>query len=265
MIPILTRTLWQRRWYILWWSVGVAAYMALVVGVYPPFRDQAATLNHTFSSLPQAAKSLIADTNNFFSPEGYLSANAYYLMLPIIFGIVCIGLGSSLLARDEQDHTLELLLSRPVSRGRVLVARALAGLCILAVIALSTSAATMVLAWLVKLHIPLAWLAEATVMSAGLALIFGALAFMFTALGRGARAASVGIATLLLFASYLFTSLSGTVHWLSWPAKLLPYNYYHPTDVLAGKGNWNEAIIILVVVILFGAVSYIGFRRRDIS
>lgn len=265
MMPVIARTLWQRRWYIFWWSVGIAAYMALVIGAYPPFRDQAATLNKTFSSLPQAAKSLIADTNNFFSPEGYLSANAYYLLLPILFGIVCIGLGSSLLARDEQNHTLELILSRPISRGKVLAARAITGLCALAVIVLATTLATVIFARLVNIHISLARLAEATVMSAGLALMFGALAFMFTAIGKSARAASVGIATLLLIASYLFTSLSGTVHWLRWPAKLLPYNYYHPTDILAGKSNWHEVIIILVVVILFGAVSYIGFRRRDIS
>jgi ABC-2 type transport system permease protein len=265
MIPIITHTLRQKRWYIFWWAVGVAAYMALVVVAYPPFRDQAATLNNTFNQLPATVKSLVADTNNFFSPAGYMSANAYYLLLPIIFSVLSIGLGSSLIARDEQDHTIELLLSRPVSRGTLLAGRAAAGLAIMATITLFTTAVTIGFAALVNLHIPLVRLLLATAMATRMSLIFGALAFALTAFGKVARTASIGIATLLLVASYLFTSLSGTVHWLRWPAKPLPYNYYHPADVLNGTLHWHEAIGMIATVLVFGILSFVGFRRRDIS
>lgn len=265
MIAIIKWTLWQRRWFAFWWIVGVAAYMVLVVVAYPPFRDQAATLNNTFNQLSPTVKSLVADTNNFFSPAGYLSSNAYYLMLPIVFSVLSIGLGSSLIARDEQDHTLELVLSRPISRGKVLAGRALAGICIMVSAALATALATIALAALVNLHLPLIRLVEATAMSARLALIFGALAFAFTAFGKAARVASIGVTTLLLIASYLFTSLSGAVHWLRWPAKLLPYHYYHPAEILNGQPNWHEAIGMILTAILLGSLAYIGFRRRDIN
>jgi hypothetical protein len=130
---------------------------------------------------------------------------------------------------------------------------------------LATTVATLVFAWLINLDIPFVWLAAATGTAALVTLVFGALAFMLTAMCRAARAASVGIATLLLIGSYLFTSLSGTVTWLRWPARLLPYHYYHPADILAGNYHWPEAIGMLAVIVIFGAVSYIGFRRRDIS
>jgi ABC-2 type transport system permease protein len=265
VIAIIRWTLWQRRWYIFWWALGVAVYMALVVGAYPPFRDQAASFNTTFNQLPATVKSLVADTNNLFSPVGYLSSNAYYFMLPIIFSVLGIGLGSSLIARDEQDHTLELLLSRPVSRGAVLAGRALAGLGILLGVMVVTSAVTVLFAALIHLHIPLMSLAWATAMSALLSLIFGSLAFMLTAFGKAARSASVGIAALLLLASYLFTSLSGTVHWLRWPAKLLPYNYYHPSEILNGNASWHGAIGMVGAILVLAIISFIGFRRRDIN
>jgi ABC-2 type transport system permease protein len=264
MIPIIRWGLWQRRWLIFWWAIGIATYMALVISVYPSFRDQAASLNDSLNQLPTAVKSLIADTGNYLSPIGYMSSNAYYLLLPVVFSVLSIGLGSSLLARDEQDHTLELVLSRPVPRGVVIVARALTGICIMLTVMLATAGVTVLAAWAVGLHISLTRLVLATAMSARLALIFGAMTFMFTAFGKAARTASIGIATLLLVASYLFASLSGTVHWLSWPAKVLPYHYYHPSEILSGNPNWNNAIGMIIVVLIFGALSYLGFRRRDI-
>jgi ABC-2 type transport system permease protein len=265
MIPIIRWTLWQRRWYIFWWAFGAAFYMALIVATYPSFRNEAATLNNTFNQLPTTVKSLVSDSGNFFSPEGYLSSNAYYIMMPIIFGVLSIGLGSSLIARDEQDHTLELILSRPVSRGAVIAGRALAGVCIVAAVTIVAAGVTIACAIPANLHLKLAQLAVATGVSALLALVFGALAFMFTAFGKSARKASVGIAALLLIASYLLTSLSGTVHWLRWPAEVLPYHYYHPAEILTGNSNWPAAAGMLAAVLLLGILSYIGFRRRDIS
>lgn len=265
MIPIIIWTLRRRRWYIFWWVLGVSAYMALVVLAYPPFRDQAATLNESLNQLPEALRSLVADTNNFLSPIGYMSSNAYYLVLPLIFGILTIGLGSSLLARDESNHTLELVLSRPVSRGQVLAARALAGLAIVASVLVVTALVTIATAWAIDLKIPYLHLAAATVFAARLALIFGALAFLLAAIGRVGRAASIGVPTLLFAASYLFTSLSGAVHWLRWPAKLLPYHYYHPADVLDGHYHWPEAFGMVGTVVVLGLLSYLAFRRRDIS
>jgi beta-exotoxin I transport system permease protein len=265
MIPIIRWTLWQKRWYIFWWTIGVAAYMALIVVAYPPFRDQAATFNNTFNQLPSTVKSLVADTDNFFSPVGYLSSNAYYLMLPIVFSVLSIGLGSSLIARDEQDHTLELILSRPVSRGAILAGRALAAVCVMVIVTLFTAAVTILFAAIINLHIPLVRLLLVTAMSMRLAAIFGALAYLLTSFGKAVRVASIGIATLLLIASYLFTSLSGTVHWLRWPAKVLPYHYYHPSEILNGTSNWHEAVGMTAAILVLVLLSYVGFRRRDIS
>jgi ABC-2 type transport system permease protein len=265
MIPIFMWTLWRRRWSIFWWSLGVAVYMALVIAVYPSFRNQSAALNNSINQIPQSVKSLISDTDNLFSPIGYLSSNAYYLMMPIIFGVLGIGLGSSLLAKDEQEHTLELILSRPVSRGAVLAGRAFAGLAIILAVAATTSVATILFAWFAKLGISDLNLVETTGMAALLTLIFASLVFAMTAFGKSARIMSTGLPTLLLIASYLFTSLSGTVDWLKWPSRLLPYHYYHPAQILSGDASWREALGMTIAILFFGALSYIGFRRRDID
>jgi ABC-2 type transport system permease protein len=235
------------------------------MAVYPPFRDQADTLNQSFNQLPEGFRALFSDTGDFLSPIGYLSSQIYYLMLPMMLSIMAIGLGSSLLAREERDGTLELLLSRPVSRGKLLLAKMLCGLKIMLIAGLAAAVVAVPLAKAINFGVSMRNVALATAVALLLSILFGTIAFTLTALGRSARAASIGIAGLIAFGGYVITSLSGTVTWLSWPAKLMPYHYYRPSEILQGNPNWWGIIGLAVTVIILAVVAWLGFRHRDIG
>src|SRR3970040_767608 len=114
MRAIARWTIRQRRWSMLIWCVGVTAFIALNLLLYPTVRDQAAQLNQVLENLPQASRSLFSDSAYLLSPTGYLSTRVYYLLLPLLLSVLAIGLGSSLLAKEENEGTIELLLSRPL-------------------------------------------------------------------------------------------------------------------------------------------------------
>jgi ABC-2 type transport system permease protein len=76
---------------------------------------------------------------------------------------------------------------------------------------------------------------------------------------------SVGVASLIAFGSYLVSSLAGTVHWLEWPAKVLPFHYYQPANVMSGVYNWWYAAAFSGVIFVLLLLALVGFRRRDIS
>ena len=105
-LAIVKMGLWQLRWFTLWWSLSLALLVVITMVVYPPFRDQAAQLNQAFSQLSGTLKALLAGGSaDFLSPIGYLSSKLFYLVLPLLFTIMSIGLGSSLLAREERSGT----------------------------------------------------------------------------------------------------------------------------------------------------------------
>ncbi len=265
MKPVIRWTMWQRRWFSIWWSIGVSAFVALEISFYPSFKNQAAQLNQTFGQFPGAVKSLIGDTGNYFSPENYLNSRVFYLVVPILFAILLIGLGGSLLARDEQDGTLELLLSRPISRGRLMLEKALAGLLISLIVAAVGLIICLGLSRAVGLPNSVAAISAAMLESYLLCLVFGSFAFMLTAIGRAARGAAIGVTTSLFFASYVLTGLAGTVSWLLWPAKLLPYYYFKPQQMLSGHFAWSTLAGYAVASIIFGFIAWRGFARRDIG
>lgn len=263
MFTIYKWTIWQRRWSIFWWSVGVVALVVITLVFYPAFKDQA-DLNKQLENLPQAAKSLISDTGDFFSPQGYLSSQLYYLTLPLILSILSMGLGSSLIAKEEDGGTIELLLSRPVSRGKVLLGKAAAGVVILIIVSVLALISAVVMCKLVSIDVSLAGVVMATFMALVLALLFGAVAFMVTTIGR-ARIASIGIAVLIAFGGYIVSSLAEVVGWLKWPARFLPYHYYQPGAALNGNYYWRNVIFLLIVTVILGFISWSAFRRRDLN
>lgn len=265
MKTIIKWTIWQRRWSILWWSLGVGFFIFINLIFYPAVRDQASQLNQSLERLPDTARSLFTDTADFLSPVGYLSSQIFYLMLPMLLSILAIGMGSSLIAKEENEGTLELLLSRSISRGRLMAGKAVAGVFILSTVGIVAMITTVILSSAVHIEVGLGRIALATIMSAIMALLFGAIAFYMTAIGRKGRLASIGIASLIAFGGYIITSLVGLASWLRWPDKVLPYHYYHPGDILNGEFSWGSLLGLLAVTGILGVLSWLAFRRRDIG
>lgn len=264
MMTIIKWELWQRRWGIMWWTIGVVAFIALNLAFYPSFRDQSAELDKAFAQIPDSAMALFSDTGDFLSPTGYLSSQIFYLMLPMLLGILMISLGSSLIAREEKEGTIELLLSRPITRGKLLISKAKSGLLIGLVVTAGALLTTVGLSKLVRLAVPSTQIALATLAAFLFALSLGSVALLITMFGR-ARIASIGLAALYGLAGYILASLTSAVEWLKWPAKLFPFDYYRPAEILSGTYNWLNILFIVGVVALCAITSYIVFKRRDIT
>lgn len=265
MKPVIRWTLWQRRWSTMWWSVGLFSFIFINMVFYPTFKDSADQLAKSFSTLPKAAVQLFGGSSDFFSPVGFLNSQIFFLMLPLLLTMLAVSLGSSLIAREEQDMTIELLLARPVSRGRLMAAKVIAGTIALSIVSAIALVTVVVTARVFGLDgIPSRAIALASFNSFLLAYATGAIAFLLAATGR-ARGAAIGIGAVIGVGGYLISSLSGTVDWLKTPAKAFPFNYYQSEAILRSTYHWTSALFFVIVIAVCGGLSYLAFRRRDIA
>jgi ABC-2 type transport system permease protein len=193
-----------------------------------------------------------------------LNSQLIYFTLPLLLSILAIGLGTSLIGREESSGTLESLLARPVSRTRLLLAKALAGIGITFVIMAVATLVTLLMCQVVSLGIPLGNVVAACFACFMLVLCFGSLAFLLAATGRG-RAAALGISVVYAIGGYLVGSLTASVEWLKYPAVIFPYHYYRTADILAGTFTWSSIVFFLVFTLACGAIAWLSFRRRDIG
>lgn len=264
MNAIIKWTVWQRRWSTLWWSVAVAAFIFINMIFYPTFKDQAAELQKSFETLPDAAVQLFGGSTDFFSPVGFLNSQVFFIMLPLLLGILAIGMGSSLLAKEEQSRTIESLLARPVSRSRLLAGKGIAGVIILTIVTAVGVVTTLITARIVDLEVGVAQLLAVSLVCYLLAMSFGIIPFALAASGK-ARGASLGLGTTLAIGGYLVVSLSGTVSWLKLPSKLFPFYYYQSEAILRSTYQWANVWFFVALIVVGAAIAWATFRHRDLA
>lgn len=258
----------RRRNTILWWTIGSVVLVAIILMVFPSIRDQAAQLDQVINKLPEGVRGLKAGGSASVSlddPVSFLNSQVFYATLPILWIILAITRGAGVLGREEQNHTLELLLARPISRTRLLLAKALSLVIEFTIVSAITLLTIIALAPVFDLHVSTAKLALATLYTAAFSLSFGYVTFVMQATNRFTKRAATTFAVLLSFGGYVLASLSAMASWLEWPVKFLPYHYFRPLD--AFEGHWPRgALFYMALVFILGTIiAIIGFRNRDIE
>lgn len=268
MIPTLVWEIRQRRTAILWWTIGSVVLTVAILLLYPSIRDQAAQLDKVINQLPPGLRGLKTGSSgnvDMADPIGFLNSQLFYATLPILWLILAITRGGAVLGRDEQNHTLELLLARPVSRGNILLAKALSLVLEFVIVGGVTLFAIVLLAPHLGLHVGTGRLTLATLYTVLFSMSFGCIAFTLQAASNLTRRAATAVAVLLGVGGYILASMSGLTHWLTAPARFAPFHYFTPDKIMRGQHVTGLNLYLLGVLIFTVVVSYIGFRRRDIQ
>jgi ABC-type transport system involved in multi-copper enzyme maturation permease subunit len=143
MNAVIAWELKRRRFFILWWTIGIASLIAVTVLAYKAIGHNAKQLNSTFDSISSSAGGFFGGSD-FFSPIGYLSSQIYYILLPILIIIMATTLASGLMNRDENDSTVEYTLARAINRKQLLYSKSVVWLSVTALVCAFTYVITAV-------------------------------------------------------------------------------------------------------------------------
>jgi ABC-2 type transport system permease protein len=196
-----------------------------------------------------------------FTPSGYLNLE-FFSYMTIVIGIFVVLAGGGLLAGDEENGTLDLILAHPVSRSVLFTGRLAAFL--LATIAI------LALTWIgfavavpsTVMDLTLGELALPLVSLFGILAIFGSLALLLSMLLPSQRLAAM-TSGIVMVASYFINAMSKINDDLEPIAKLLPFRYYQG-GLAIDDMNWGQWGIMLGVSALFVILAGWRFERRDI-
>lgn len=264
MLAIVRTELRRRKMYMSLWGLGIVILTAFTVLAYGAVKTQADQLNKAFANLTTNAGSFFG-TSDMFSPVGYLNSQLFYIVLPLLFIILGVTLTSSLTFKEERGHTLELLLARPISRAHLLLAKIIIAVSVFVVLGIATLVTIVVCDAIVGLAVSAGYVALATLLMTLFAGAFAAVAFaLYTTSQKSGRAAAA-VAILLSLGGYIVTSIAGLVDKLSWLAKIFPYHYYNPGDILRGHVASGLIIYIGCMFLVSLIISLVGFARRDIA
>jgi ABC-2 type transport system permease protein len=242
------------------YALGMAVYVFVIVALYPAFKDDASLNQFTEGNSTVAA--LFGATGSLTSPTGWLNANIYSNFLPLVVLLLTISYGASAIAGQDEDGTLGLIITLPLSRRRILAQKAMT----LVAVAVPAGLATVLVVLAGRgfdLSLGTGRLVGATVGAVLLGIDFGALALLVGVLS-GSRAIALGGTSSLAAASYLVSSLAPVTRWVR-PLRFESLFYWAVGNAQLRTGLSVTSAVVLVgfaVVTLTAAAK--AFGRQDV-
>ncbi len=245
----------------IFWCLGIAAFLGASFSKMSVLTSGSADINKIMDVYPKSLKAIFGIGNFDLSTViGFFGI--LYIFIQLMLGLHAAMLGANIIAKEERDKTSEFLLTKPVSRRRILTAKLAAGVLI------------MVLLWAV------AWLVSHAVLvnydsTAGgdLAVLYsGVLLFQLVYFGIGFAIAGISksvkkagaISTSLLFADFALAMVSQVNPNLKFLGYLTPFRYFTAEKVIS-DGSWNVVVVLAAILLaVVGVVlAYLRYPRRD--
>jgi len=254
---IFSKAMLDQRWMVAGFGIGSALMAALLLSVYPSYREALEDFE-----LPPAFEALIGDVD-IASPEGFVSAE-FFSWIPALLVVYAIIQGTGVLAAEEGSGTLELLLAQPVSRMRVFIEKTASILAGVIGIVLLTLPGWIIGYPFADMDLGLDRLVWSTLALAPITLAFAALSVLAGTVLASRKEAAL-LVTMLAVVSFFVNSLGQAADVLESlrPASLF-YHFHADTIVADGVDPLGMTVLLATTVAATALAAYL-FRRRDIG
>ena len=250
-------------------GIGLGAFLFLsILGsslFLDQFAEQAAVQQDFFGEPPRAVEALTGGALDFFSPVGWISAAMTHPITITLQTLAALTIAVSIPTEIERG-TMDLILSRPVSRAKYLFSKMAAA---------ASAVALVQLAGLVVLLLSRLFLPDVDQVSAGamvrlfagsfcMFLAFSMLAFLISS-RSSLRGRALGLSIGLVVGSFFLNFLGLLFDGASWLRYLSPFHYFTPAERLTGEAPAYHPLVLLAVAAVAAASAYRLFATRDLT
>jgi ABC-2 type transport system permease protein len=245
------------------WSVIIMLLIMMAVAKFSAFANDPEMLKMLDSLPPAMLDAFSMRAFNLTTLSGFYGVMFIYFGL---MGAIAAAMwGSDIISKEERDKTVEFSLVLPVSRSKVVTAKALA--------ALVNCIAFVLITWGVSLvavrsfnpdqafHDYLALQMRAMF---SIELIFLALGLLLgCAMKQYKRSGSTAVAIIL--ATYFMAIISGMQEKLDFLKYFTPFKYFDAGDLFRnGKMDGTYLLLSAAIIVVCVAAAYLLYNRRDL-
>jgi ABC-2 type transport system permease protein len=255
------KTLHEKRWWMVFWSLGVIGMSLLMMSFYHSFSG--GQFDEALKNLPKSFQGIIGNMASLKTVPGYVSQEVFALRVPLLTLIMGIILYTGVLAGDENEGTLQSLLAQPVSRLRVFLEKLLAAMVVSFIICGAAFIGVWIGLLLIHEQMSLLRLFQAVVGAWLLVFMFGSLGFAIGAI-TGKRGIAGSVTGLLTFGSYLLSSFAPSVALIEKIDKYFPFHYYNNPAIAVNGLKGSNVLLMVSVSGLLLIIAAVIFTKRDI-
>jgi ABC-2 type transport system permease protein len=245
------------------WSVIMALLIIIGAAKFSAFANDPASAKLIDSMPPAMLDAMNLRAFNFTTVSGFYGI--MFLYFGLLGGIAAAMWGSDIISKEERDRTVEFSLVLPVSRNRVITAKALAALVNCVVFVLVTWAISIPAVQTYKpdaafysfLRLEMEAMFVIELIFLGLGLLLGC------AMKRYKLSGSTAVGIILV--TYIMSVLSGMQKSLDWMKYFTPFKYFDAAEFLrTGALSGGYVILSAALIVIFVAAAYLFYNRRDL-
>jgi polyether ionophore transport system permease protein len=251
---VYARTLSRAAWPTFWWTLGIAGFAGWLVAIVDQLQSQIGQLAR---GSPAMAQLLIK-----LGGGGNLSTallSSLFTFLPLMLMAFAIT-QSNRWTTDEDEGRLELVLTTPQERPRVMLASYAALTTAIVVIAAVTLAVTLGVAAAAGVHLDVAHLVAAALTMIPLGLLVAALGYFLSGWLR--TAIDTGLLSLVVVAWFLISFVGPELKWPEVTLRASPF-YYYGTPLVHGAA-FGDVFGLVVTAAVVLALGVLRFSRKDV-
>jgi ABC-2 type transport system permease protein len=238
-------------------AAGLVTVLVIVGALFP-------AVGHTFGklNLPRGVSELLGGAD-YATITGWFRSEIGSVYGPLLIGAVAITGAAATTAGEEEDRILSLVLAYPITRARLVIAKA--GAIALLVVAVAVAAWVGLLAGVAiggggigagditafAVHLAFFGLAEGAV-----ALAVGA--------GTGRRGLATGVAAGVGIVGWLVNGFAPLVSAIAWLKYLSLFHYYAGHDPLTRGIDATDLVVLGAVTLALAAIAAAALQRRDL-
>lgn len=266
-MKLLIKTEFKRNFRLfLLWAVIIIGLSLLMLSLYPTFQGSFGDIEAFLSSYPQGfleAFGLGEGGLDMTTAYGWFGMEGY-LFVVLLGGSYSAILGSSILSKEEDDKTIEFLLSKPISRNHILIGKGLVTVINLVLLNLILFI-TLLITFSIVDKVDFVTTVLLCLGGLILDLIFASISMaisIFVTKSRIIMSISVGVVIGLYFLDIIAT-LTEKLTFLKY---LTPYEYVNAIDII--NHNKIEPVYLLIsigIIIISGFVTWYFYNRKDIT
>lgn len=258
---VFTKTLYDKRWFIVGWSLGVVGLLGFTAAFFPTFKDSG--FDQLFQSIPTALKNMMGELADYGTFEGYTGSAVFGLRAQMLFVPLAIILGFSLGVSEEANRKMYQLLAQPISRQNVVLQKYIAGLVAITFICLVGSASVGMVAALIGEQVIYELLTKIFIMST----LFTSAIFSVTyGVGKmfGRKNITLMVPVIWVMFSIVSDAFSSQTDWLRQADFASVMHYFRTSELVHHAIEPTHMIVLGSIMVASIIVALITFPNRDL-
>lgn len=250
-----------RKTLVIW--TGAIGFMLLICLImFPQMKNEMGSVTDMFANMGGFTAAFGMDRINFGTAMGFYGIECGNI-LGIGGGFFAALLGISVLAKEENEHTAEFLLTHPISRSRIVTEKLLAVMAQLLIMNAAVTTVSVLSFLAIGEEIPVSEFALLHTSYLLLQVEIAAICFGVSAfLRRGGIGIGLGLAAMLYFLN-IIGNISEKAEFVKY---ITPFAYAEASDIITNAELDGVLIAIGFVCTAVGiAAAYLKYMHKDIA